>query len=431
MATPRGAGVIGRILAIGMPLPGPRVDNYSIINAPSFYDYEALVIEPDSQWRVVQSILDGASDAKTFTGDPVLAARNAAGDVSLDDVLAQRTEETRMLLDRGGLVVCFAQPVRELELPGGASHSYGWLGGRPGLRAADGTQVHVVDAHHEFAPFVIEQAAQVSYRARAANGARKVFAQSVGGAAVAFELEDSSGRIVMLPALRAVPSGDARYAMSDVLQSCVRHALGAMAEGRPPWWVDAQALPGLPERAEGVERARGSLDEAQQAFEAASAAHDEIARYRRLLWQAGVSGLHDVVIDALRLVGYQVYAGDPARIELRDGDDMIIVEIAADDGEVGMAVHYRLRERIEQAIAQRGAAPGAIAMINGHRLQPPDKRPAQASQPLLTAAETMRYGIATTCGLFAAVQAALAGDTGASAAYRARLRERIGLCEGG
>src|SRR5207248_7773413 len=117
------------------------------------------------------------------------------------------------------------------------------------------------------------------------------------------------GRVIFLPALARIPTGDDRYAMSDSLQAGVRRALGVVAEGRPPPWIAAHALPGLDERARAVDKARDALDSAQSALDEAERTYDELARYQRLLWQEGV-GIEDVVLEALRLMGFEAYASD-------------------------------------------------------------------------------------------------------------------------
>ena len=60
-------------------------------------------------------------------------------------------------------------------------------------------------------------------------------------------------------------------------------------------------------------------------------------------------------------------------------------------------------------------------------LQPPSQRSKQASDELVLAAETMRYGIGTTAGLFAAAMAKLSGDEEAVAAFRRRVVTEDGL----
>jgi hypothetical protein len=173
--------------------------------------------------------------------------------------------------------------------------------------------------------------------------------------------------------------------------------------------------------------AQSDLASAQSALTGAEGSYEELARFRRLLWQEGQVGLEDVVLEALRTLGFDVYAQDPVALELRAEGASVLLEIDASTAAVGMAPHHRLRQRIERAIERRGEAPRGLLIVNGYRLQAPDERPPQASDALRIAAETMRYCVTTTASLYDAVAAKLAGDEGAVAAFRRRIISSDGL----
>ncbi len=424
---------IGRILSLGFPMPGVRVDNYNFCSAPAFFDYDALVVEPRALAQLIEDTVAGTIEPVTFGDRPVRNEPHHADDVRLADLLLRRRDETRDLLARGGVVVCFGHPATVHEGIAGAEplDDYWWLGEHaPRLVAGDGTQARVVDYQHALAPFVLSQLANTSYRAHvapASSSGMRVFARSYGGAAIGAEYAAGAGHVVLLPALKAVPTGNDRYATSDALQAGIRRLLGVMAEGRAPAWAEQRDLPGIAEREAALQAARTAAEASAKALAEAEARHDELARYRRLLWQQGAVGLDDVVLDALRLLGFDVYASDPENVELRADGVQILLEIDASDGPVGLAPHYRLRQRIERAIERAGAVPRGLIVINGQRLTPPLERAQQASAELQAAAETMRYGVARATGLFDAVAAKLAGDDSAVAAYRLRLASEVGL----
>jgi hypothetical protein len=230
--------------------------------------------------------------------------------------------------------------------------------------------------------------------------------------------------VIALPAL-TMPAGASRYALSDALQAGIRRALGVMAEGRPPARIEAAGLPGLDDRREALDAATRARDEAQAALDAAQVQCDELARYQRLLWQEGALGIEDVVVDALRLIGFEVFAQQDRGVELRTDAGSVLVEVEASETAVDMAAHHRLRQRIERAIEQRGSAPRGLLLVNGYRLQAPAERPQQVTDAVRTAAETLGYCIATTASLFDAVAAHLAGESKDD--YRARLLRTDGL----
>jgi hypothetical protein len=424
--------VIGRILSLGIPLPGIRVDNYNFLRAPSFFDYDALVVDIGATSALIDDVIAGTAEVRTLADILVLNAPQASGNLALADILQRRQGETARLLANDGVIICFIQPPRRHE-PHGMPDGWrddAWLGATaPAITHGEGSHVEVCDWGHELAPFIHAQAANIAYRAYAdeSTPGLRVIARSYGGAAVAFEIPVDQGRVVFLPALRVLPSGQARYTLSDTLQSGIRNMLGVMAEGHPPSWIRSFAVPGLAERETGLTQAQDRLRAAERDAHAAAESRDELARYHRLLWQEGSAGLEAVVVDALRLLGCDVYDRDPHWLEARIAGQQVIVETAASEGEIDMAPHYRLRDRIEQTVAKRGGTARAFLFVNGHRLTNPDERPDAASPALQAAAATMRYAIIPTRLLFDAVVAKLNGDEVAVEAFRARLVAETGL----
>jgi hypothetical protein len=430
----------GRILSLGFPLPGAAVDNYNFLSAPSFFDYDALVVDPHALSALIEGVLDGSVEARTFTGDAVRNQPSGPSEGALAEVLLRRVDETRMLLERGGAVVVVAHPPATHSAIHGvdALDDYYWLPAPSGLAyappyllPAEGTRIHPVDDTHPLSPFVASQLALVAYRARfeLPRDAGRVYARSHGGAAVGVDLEVAGGRVVFLPALKRPPAGDDRYAVSERLQSGIRRLIGVMAEGRTPAWLRSYPVPGLAERQAALTEARAEVERAQAAVTAAEGSHDELARYQQLLWQEGALGLEPVVLDALKLIGFQVYASGQDGPELRSGRTSVLLEIDASERPVDMAPHHRLRQRIERTLERRGAVPRGLILVNGCRLQPPKERKSQVSDALKLASETMRYCVAPTSGLFEAVVAKLSGDDEAVSAYRERLLTTDGVLE--
>jgi hypothetical protein len=433
--------VIGRILSLGFPLPGPLVDNYNFLSAPSFFDYDALVIDPAALARLIDGVVAGTMGASTFADAAVRNDAAADDAVRLAAILERRRAETAKLLENGGLVVCFLHADATLHNIDGAGDVglYDWL--PPGtlpvgsIRPGDGTQADVVDYQHPLAAFVHRQLADVTYRAFVdvdawpgfASSAGHVFARSKGGAPIGVEIPvDALGRLVLLPAMKPA-AGDERYIMSNELQAGIRRTLGAEAPGREPPWLASFSLPGLADLHNALEAARATQDAAQSTLDGAQRAHDELARYRRLLWQEGAVGLNEAVLDALRLIGIDVYPQDQNALELRIDGRTALLEIEASVEAIDLAPHYRLRQRIERAIDQRADVPRGILVVNGRRLARPSERVDEVTGALRLAAATMRYCVAPTSTLFDAVAAHLDGDASAVAAYRSSLVTHEGM----
>ena len=159
--------VIGRILSLGVPLPGPSVDNYTFISAPSFFDYDAIVVDPRALSLLIEGVIEGSIDAVTFAGLPVVNDAATPSNVALADVLLRRRDETKALLAQGGAVICFAHPATMHAGVAGIStlDDYYWLPSLPALAVGEGSQAHVVDFQHPLASFVHGQLANIEYRA--------------------------------------------------------------------------------------------------------------------------------------------------------------------------------------------------------------------------------------------------------------------------
>jgi hypothetical protein len=433
-----------RVLSLGFPMPGARVDNHTFASAPSFFDYDAIAVNPEALSQLVEEVVNGTGDHATRAHEPVVNGPTTPEAVGLAQLLRDRQDETARLLARGGLVVCFAYPnVVHANVTGFAGcDRYFWLPAPPGisyaepfLRRAWGTELLPVDHDHPFGPYVDTFRGKLAYRAyfdevtSGFSGAGRVFARSLGNAAIAIELAVYGGRAVFLPPPARLPTGDARYSYSDAIQAAVRNTLGLAAHAKPPAWLSDYQLPGLPERLRTLAAADERLDESSEAVAAAQADIEELERYRRLLWQEGRYGLEQPVRDALALLGFTVNAKNldvPAELQSADGELAALLEVDAGEEAVGMDGHHRLRRRLEMAI-QAGNAKHGLLVINGYRAKQPAQRPPQYEDTLRVAAESMRYCVATTTQLFHATRAALKGDTTTVDAFRQRLLTTEGV----
>lgn len=424
------------ILSVGVPLPGPAVDNYTFASAPTFFDYDALVIDPAAVSTLIEEVAAGSTAHTVRSGEHVVLGASGPGAIGLADLLRDRRGETARLLARGGLVVCYAQPNATYEaLPG--SDRYCWLPPPPGvaydhsfLRRGSGTQIEVADQEHAFAPFIDRVGGKLTYQAYFVDDSTgTVFARSAGGAAVGVELGVGAGRVVFVPPPARPPSGDERYAYSNALQDAIRQTLRLAAEGAPPGWLDEYTLPGLSERLSARDDARARVAEAQQALSRAEEAARELDRYRRLLWQEGKYGLEQVMREALALIGFEITPNSldrPATLSSRESPAEALLEVDAAVQAVGLAGHERLRRRLDLATSRGGPRRGLL-LINGYRTLPPAKRPAQYHDDLRAAAERLGYCIATTEQLFHAVRAALEGHDATVQSFRERLLTAHGV----
>jgi hypothetical protein len=433
-----------RILSLGFPLPGPAVDNFTFLNAPSFFDYDALVVDPRALSQLIEDVVTGRAEHTSYSGERIMNAPSGADGVSLAELLHNRADETSRLLARGGLVVCLAVPNGEHEgVQDFASvNRYYWLPAphglaydTPFLRRGAGTELAPIEVDHPFAAMLAQVKTQLAYQVhfdeRSPGFDGRVIARSAGGAAIAIELSVAGGRVVLLPPPARPLDSQGRYQVSDVLQEAIRQVLRLSSASSAPRWLSEYGLPGLDERMREQGKAEHHLTEAQESLEASNAALDELERYRKLLWEEGRLGLEEAVRQALTLLGFRVTPESldaPAQIDI-DGPALTrrvaLLETDGSEEAVGLDVHYRLRHRLEEAIAQ-GSPQRGLLVINGYRRTPPAERAGQYTNELRMAAEQMRYCLATTEQLFHAVRASLSGDD----ATVERFREQLLTAEG-
>jgi hypothetical protein len=435
-----------RILSLGIAIADQQVDNYGWSNALSFFDYDAIVVDPAvALSEMVEGVVRDGTSYTSYEEQAVQNGATTANTIGLADLLRRRADETERLLAKGGLVVCFAYPdVAHPQVSGFTGcHRYHWLPAPAGadyghayLKPAGGTEVRATDYEHPFADFFERHRTTVQYRAIFAEGASgfgeaaKVIARSPGGAAVAMDLSVGGGRVVFLPAVSYRLSTADRTSLASTIVAGVRDLLLASAEGPVPTWVSGFELPGIKDAQERVDVVESKLESLETELEDARNELRGLDRYRRMLWQEGKYGLDLPVRDALSMLGLTNFAkpDDPALFSI-DGA-YVFVEAQGSVEAVGMTPHYRLRQRVEQRIAEHNQAPKAMIVVNGYRATPPAGRAQQYTDSLKVAAETMRYCVVESSKLFEAVKAKMAGEDEAVKTFLRALLDTEGVYQG-
>jgi len=429
-----------RILSIGQGMPDPAMDNYNWASALSFFDFDALLIDPMlGVSKFVEDVARGEGDYKTYDDLPIAEGFTNADAVGVVDILRRRHDETERFLTRGGLVVCFAYPDvahnRVLGFTG--FHRYHWLPAPEGtnygaeyLKPANGRAVKVLDWEHPFAGF-LDSTTAFLYRASIAEGAAgypgaKVIARSPGGAAVAVDVPVGGGRVIFIPALAVNVTGQQRSQIAASLSAAIRNTLLNEAEGSAPDWIEEISLPGVEDARTKMDDAEAKLDELEAELDAARNEYRSLDRYRRILWQEGKYGFDLPVRDALTLLGATGYSQPDEPAIFNMGSQTVMVEAESSPGEVGMEPHYRLRERMEGRISKDKRRAFGLIVINGHNQVAPTERERQHTESLRIAAESMRYCVVTATDLFAAVRDKLESK-GDAKAFLKRLVETEGV----
>ncbi len=430
-----------RLLSIGRALPDRRIDNHSVFNAPAAFDYDAIAIDPEGVFVRIRELVDASADHTTLADAQVVNGGTGDG-AAASEILRRRHDEVVRALERGSLVVVFAHPQAMITGVAGfpGIDRYFFLPAPPGLawdaeliRWGEGTGVAVSDHAHPFARYIDTVRDDMLYRAwfeervRGFANAAHVFARSPGGAPVGVEFRVLGGSVVFLPAPRTRGGDPARAQATAIVAAVTEHL--ERPSGDPPMWVTRESVPGLDEREAEVERGQAQVHRAEEQRDAAEAEAEPLRRVRDVLWTEGSHALLPAAQRCLELLGFTSRVMDDAPM-LQADDVRIELEVEGSEATVGMAPHYRLRNRLDARIESEGSAPRGLIVVNGERTQALDRREEPHAEALRVAAEATSYALLPAPELFHAARAALAGaDDETLASLRARIAETNGLVD--
>ena len=414
-----------RIVSLGLPMPDPQVDNHSIANAPSLFEYDACVLDPRIVSEQIEAIAAGSRDLTTPEGVPVQAGSTGAFHYGLGELLQQRRREIQRLLERGGVAVVFAYPNvphpsvatlpgadRYCILPAPADVLYR----PPQLVTGDGKTIRSQAPQHPFAPYLDHLAGKLRYRAhweatQIPNFDRvaTVFGHSAGGAVIALAFRVTAGHVVFLPPPTSRPSGTDRRLVTDALLECIQRMLEHGDEEHTPTWLHSYALPDVAPAQVKFDAAKRAAAEAEQQFIEACASLNEAQKYQGLLWQGTAYALQPLARDAFRAIGFSVTPDLNQPADLRDDDTIALLEIDASNETVSERSYLALQRRIEADFLRSGVRRKGIIVANGERLVDPATRAAPFSATLVNACETFGYALISGDALFALVRYAIEG----------------------
>lgn len=433
-----------RIVSLGFALPNPQVDNHSIANAPSLFEYDACVIDVRALSRQIEEICAGSGEFRTPEGAPVQPGATGAFHYGLGELLQQRRDELARLVQRGGIIAVLTYPnvphTAVSTLPG--LDRYYVLPAAPGvayrppqLVPGDGRHIRTVDPAHPWSVYLDDLRNKLRYRAHwnldpdttADSGTARVIARSDGGAVVGVDFKVADGHVVFLPPPGADLTGAQRKPLTDAVVESIERALEDRGDERPPNWLRNYPLPGLTEAQAAAEQAEQAFAESESALVEARAHLTDAAKFHGLLWRAGRFSLEPLVRDAFRQLGFDVPTALERPPELRDGDDVALLEIDASAGPVSERPYLTLQRRIEEDFLQSGQRRKGVIVVNGERHADPARRRDPLSDTLINACDNFGYALITGDALFALVTYALEG---ADADTLAAIRETILTTDG-
>lgn len=428
-----------RVLVVGYPLPHSVMENFSVLTAPSYFDYDALVIDPAGITASVRELLDGEKEFSANDGRPVLNAPDTATVASIAVQVQRRNEETQRLLEAGRTVICIGRPNASQSgvLGFEGCDRFSWLPapagmtwGPPNIRPAEGKSIRVVREDHPLAPVFHEARRNMFYRAVFDDrqpGVRqgKVIATNTAGVPVSMEFEVLGGRVIFLP-VPVQETGTIRLKTAQLIVDALEHLSRRLVIEPAPAWVRSAAIPGLEQVEAELEEAERGQREAATRVEEVRERHDRLANHRRLLSEDGPV-FAQAVGEALELLGFARTNGGDEPLSVESEGQSAYVECEGSPERVVEWPYIRLQRRLEDRLLKEREQHKGIVVVNGYRVKATDERDQEYTEPLRIACENYRYCLVTGQTLFALVQRALGG---ADEAMLTGVRRRMLACNG-
>jgi hypothetical protein len=430
-----------RMLVVGYPLPHARIDNYNVLTAPSYFDYDAVLVDPAGITRVVRDLVEEGHEFEASDGRAVVNGPTSSVAVSAAEQVRRRFDETQRFLENGGLVIVLARPNAIINGLFGfeGCDRYSWLPAPAGvawappfLRPADGKTIRILLDDHPLAPVLRDFRSEFSYRATiddrqaAVRQAGRVIANGGAGTPIAVEFQVLNGRVIFIP----VPTEQTGSVRTDIAEALVRAADRLLSDPvtvEPPHWTRGLPLPGLEQVEAELEEAEAELKEVEERVESVRERHDALAAHRRVLWADGPL-FSTAVAGALQVLGFTVASqpGEPLVVETEGM--RAFVECESSHQQVVEWPYIRLQRRLEERLLKEGQQMKGIVVANGKREWAPEQREDPLSEPLRIACENYRYCLLTGETLFALIQRALGGaDDAALTGIRRRVMGAAGL----
>ena len=282
-------------------------------------------------------------------------------------------------------------------IPGPDGDPFSW----PSLRGGDGKDVRPTLPQHAASGYLDDLAGRLRYRAvfdLDPDDGATIVGRSVGGAAVAVEFRVGPGRIVAVPPVDTL-AGSQRKVFTSSLLELVERMLEEPSADDAPVWVRRYDTPEASEARDELSAARDELKQAERRVSEAESLLVDTTRFQSMLWQSQNRGFDEIIQDAFRVLGYVTSASDDG-LELRDGADTALVEVASSSEAVSERLYLTLQQRIEDQFLRRQQRSKGIIVANALRQTDPRIRRNPFPKTLINACETYGYALIPVEALF-------------------------------
>jgi len=376
-----------RILSVGIyGLPSGENRDFEYANV--LQDYDAVVVNPN---RI-----------ETLFNDRRIKYRNA-GRFILDSENAQfllnqshkRRREIQGLLEKGGIVIVFMQPI--LRYPYGEDHNitnYDWLIDRSsmsrelGISFGKGDTVDELLVHHPFYEYLKLKPDWNAYAdiTTATQYDWQILASAFNTHSLSLIKQVNNGQIIFIPSTYSSDNG-------SILEDCIQSVLRADIPSPKPDWLNDIVVPGQEVLQPKLDTINKEIENLRGKAEQINSNIEQLDNWKYLLYEQGEHHLQPIVRNALSIVGMQ----DKSDIE-QIADGFFVCEYGGAILEVEGSKNAIKIEKINQLIKDRAnystdkqiTSPKGILVGNPFREEPLDNRPPKGSHKKLFTKELLQ-----------------------------------------
>lgn len=420
-----------KILTINViGIPSSRSDD--LVRANVFQDYDAVVVDPES----LESLYGRVSDLYANRDERQLTLE--AG-FSISSINQKRREQVIGLLQRGGIVVCFMQPLTSYNYNWryeGEDHwikviNYDWLL-KPSdikrelgeIKYSTGTTIDYIDSGHPFSEYLNIKPSWSAYVDKDACEDWKVLASAFGTHAVSLAKRVGLGHIILLPSYYDYHNG-------ELVERCITKLLGGKETTPQPSWATDILVPGQEELVSKITQVNKQIDALEKERGILIDANDKLERWKYLLYEKGKHQLEPVVREALALLGCNV---EPQPDKDSDGAvacdyGTALIEAVGSKSTIKIEKLDQLMRNIGNFFETKRSKVKGILVGNPFCDEPLDNRPPKDTQKqlfgkeLIESAEQLSIAVLLTTDLYEVVSRVLKGELTGS--QKQSLRQRI------
>ena len=439
-----------KILSINCPLTGKGIETSSFYESLSFADYDVLIIDPQTISDVWMKKILPELDGSLWT----FSANDKGFSKGLKEVMDNRADETRLLLERtGGIVICFFRyKDTVLHFSSGSYRKenaleiskYSWIPSQFGKgipylspyfnhNQRIGKEIGEINRGHPLSQYLLALRDEVYFEAITNDekvlNFSTIIANNKGGEVIALEIPFGKGKFIFIPPFKETTDIGK---VSGILIDCIKKSLQWTSPLIKPNWLKSYILPGEEDLLKKMEGLDNELKKITAEKEKLLKMDEEFGWIKSLLYETGKYSLEPSVRKAFRILGFDIKEREEYEQEYDlfaiEGEISIIGEIEGSTKIVDVWKYRQLLDYVED-LKSKGKKCKGVLIGNGLLEIDPSLRGEQFSGHAIEGCDRQKFCRMTTYDLYKTVSAVLSDPQNPE--LKNLIKEEILSCEGG